>query len=36
MLGLAVGVGYESSEWLSMYDMRGRCSFGRKEHSNLV
>ena len=36
MLGLVVGVGYESGEWLAMHDTMGRCSFGRKEHSNLV
>ena len=36
MLGLVVGVGYESSEWHAMYDTMDRCLFGRKEHSNLV
>ena len=36
MLSWVAGVGYESSEWLAMYGTMGRCSFGRKEHSNLV
>lgn len=36
MLGLVVGVGYKSSEWLALYDTMGRCLFGRREYSNLL